>query len=126
MSVDDYFDEFRPYLNNLIDSYRTQREWKVQSTMAIKFFLLKILKKIRAMYNPSDNIEILIGNKTDKIIEKLFDSLLKRYQEILEKSMKGIEFLHGSVDLLHYKLHRISRNRGGPCKDSPKLLKKRR
>ena len=41
------------------------------------------------MYNPSDNIGILIGNKTDEIIEKLFDSVLNRYREILEKSMKG-------------------------------------
>ena len=33
----------------------------------------------------SDNIEIIITNETDKIIEKLFDSLLQRYQKGLEK-----------------------------------------
>ena len=38
LSIEEYFDEIRPYLNNLIDSYRTQGEWKVQLTMRINFF----------------------------------------------------------------------------------------
>ena len=43
------------------------------------------------MYNLSDNIETTIGYETDEIIEDLFDSFLKKYQEKLEKSMKGSE-----------------------------------
>ena len=38
LSIEEYFDEIRPYLNNLIDSYRTQGQWKVQLTMRINFF----------------------------------------------------------------------------------------
>ena len=37
--------------------------------------------------------------------------------------MKGSEFFYESVDLLHYKLHTISLNRGGSYIDSPKWLK---
>ena len=57
-------------------------------------------------------MEILIGNETIQNIEKLFESLLQRYQEMLEQPMKGSEFVYDSVDVLHYKFHRISLNRG--------------
>ena len=40
------------------------------------------------MHSKSDNIEIMMGSQTDEIIEELFESLLQRYQEVLEESMK--------------------------------------
>ena len=40
----------------------------------------------------SDNIETMMSSETDKIIEELFKSLLKIYQEGLEESMRGSEF----------------------------------
>ena len=42
----------------------------------------------------------MMGNETDKIIKKLFDSLLQKYQEGLEESMRGTEFIRDSNDLL--------------------------
>ena len=45
------------------------------------------------MHTKSHNIEIMMGNKTDKIIEKLFESLLQNYQKDLEESMRGNEFV---------------------------------
>ena len=65
IKIDQYLDEIRPYLNNLIDSHRTQGEQKTQSTMAIKFFYSTNSEKVVAMHNKSDNIEILIGDETD-------------------------------------------------------------
>ena len=65
IKIDQYLDEIRPYLNNLIDSHRTQGEGKTQSTMAIKFFYSTNSEKVVAMHNKSDNIEILIGDETD-------------------------------------------------------------
>ena len=64
------------------------------------------------MYTNSDNIDIRIGNETDEIIGKLFKSLLERYQKGLEENMKGSEFVYDSINLLHYKLDKISLNRG--------------
>ena len=84
----------------------------------------KGFKETRTMY--SDNIEIFIGNEADQIIEVLFKSLLERYQKGLEGSMRGSEFVNDSIDLLYYKLHRISLNRGGPYIDSPEWLKNKR
>ena len=60
--------------------------------MAINFFSSKDSKETTNMYTKSDNIELLMGNKTDEIIEELFDSLSQKYQERLEELMKGPEF----------------------------------
>ena len=40
--------------------------------------------------------------------------------------MKGSEFVFDSVDLLYYKLHKISVNRSGTYVDSPKLLENKK
>ena len=41
------------------------------------------------MHSNSDNIEIMISNKTNKVIDEIFESLLKRYQVGLETLIKG-------------------------------------
>ena len=64
-----------------------------------------------------------MGNETDDIIDELFKSFLQKYQEKLEKSMKGSQFVFDSVDLLYYHLHKISLKRGGSYIDSPTWLK---
>ena len=43
----------------------------------------------------------MMGNETDEIIEKLFGSLLHRYQKGLEELMRGSEFIFDSVDILY-------------------------
>ena len=78
------------------------------------------------MHCKSDNTEILIGNKTNEIIEDLFNSILQRYQKGLEESMKGSEFVFDSVDSLYYKLHKIGLKRGGSYIDSPEWLKNKK
>ena len=75
------------------------------------------------MHSKSDNVEIMIGSETNEIIEELFKSLLQRYQEGLEESMKGSEFMFDSVDALYYDLNKISLSRVGSYIDSPKWLK---
>ena len=44
------------------------------------------------MYTRSDNIEIMFGDDSDDIIEQLFESLLKKYEENLQNKMRGSEF----------------------------------
>ena len=63
----------------------------------------------------------MIGNETNEIIRELSESLL---QKGLKESMTGSEFVFDSVDLLCYKLHKISLNRNGSYIDSPEWLKK--
>ena len=94
--------------------------------MTVNFVSSKDFDEIRTMHTKSDNIYIMMGYETDDSIKELFESLLQRYQEGLEDSMKGSQFVFDSVDLLEYKLNKISLNRGGSYVDSPKWLKNRK
>ena len=67
-----------------------------------------------------------MGNETNEIIEKLFESLLKNYQKDLEESMRGSEFVFDSIDLLYYHLQKIGLKRGRSYIDSPKWLKNKK
>ena len=52
---------------------------------------------------------------------------MQKYQEGLEKSMRGSEFIFDSVDLLYYNLQKINLNRKGSSYiDSPKWLKNKK
>ena len=79
------------------------------------------------MTTKSDHIHIVMGSKTDEIIKELFESLLQRYQEGLEESMKGSEFIFDSVNLLHYHLQKTSLKRiRSSYIDSPEWLKNKK
>ena len=103
----------RQYLNNIINDHTTQGEWKIQLTMKINITSSKDSYETRTTHTKSNNIETMIGNETDEIIQNLFESLLQKHQEGLEKLMRGSEFIFDSVDLLNYKLNKISLSRGG-------------
>ena len=49
---------------------------------------------------------------------------MQKYQEGLEESMKGSEFVFDGVDFLLFKLHKINLNRSGSYIDCPEWLKK--
>ena len=112
LSSKEYLDKIRPYLSGIINDYKTQGEWKIKLTMAINFFSSKDSEKIRTIYTLRDNTKDIIDIETDEIIEEFLGPLLQRYQERLEESMKGSEFIFDSVNSLYYKLHKISLNRG--------------
>ena len=57
------------------------------------------------MHSKSDNIEIKINHKAGEVIQKLFKSLLNRYQNDLKTSMRGSDFTFDCVDLLCYICH---------------------
>ena len=61
----------------------------------------------------SDNIEIMIKSKVDEVIEEPFKLLLNRYQNNLEKLMKGSEIALEYVYLLYYKCYKINPNHDG-------------
>ena len=94
--------------------------------MQINFISSLDKDEFSVMHTKSDNIEIMNGTETNDIINELFKSFLRRYQEGLETKMKGSEFIFESVDLLYYSLHKISLNRGGSYIDSPDWLKSKR
>ena len=68
----------RPFLSNIINDHKTQGVWEIQLIMSFNFISSKDSYETRTMPTKSDNIETMIGNETDKIIEKLFESLLQK------------------------------------------------
>ena len=66
-----------------------------------------------------DNIKFTSCNDTNEVINELFESLLSRFQDNLETSMRGSDFIFHSVKLMHYKCQKVNFNRGGSCIDSP-------
>ena len=105
---------------------KTSSEWKIQLTMAINFISSKDSDETRTMHTRSNNVEIMVGSETNEIIKALFESFLQKYQEWLEESMRGSEFVYDSVDVLYYNLNKVSLNRGGSYIDSPKWVKNKR
>ena len=103
LTVNEYLDLIRPYLSDMINNHKTQgtcrihagnkriehktqNEWKIQLTMAISFISSKPNSdETHIMHAKSDNIEIIMGSKTDEVIEELFKSLHQRYQQGLEE-----------------------------------------
>ena len=94
--------------------------------MTINFAFSENSDEICTVHTKSYNIHIMMSDETDEIIKELFESFLQRYKEGLEESMKGSEFVFGSVDLLEHKLSKVRLNRAGSYVDSPKWLKNKK
>ena len=77
----------------------------------------------RNMHKWSNNLEISMDCETEEMIEEFFWSVLQKHQEGLEETVKRSGFVFDNAYLLYYKLHKISLNKGGSYKDSPKCLK---
>ena len=46
----------------------------------------------------------MVGSETNEIIKYFFEFFLQKYQEELEGSMRGSEFVYDSVDVLYFNL----------------------
>ena len=143
LSIKKYLDMIKPYLSDIINDHKTKglerysssnktwveetpSEWKIQLTMAINFISFKDSDQARTMHTKSNNVEIIVGGETNKIIEETFESYLQLYQKNSEESMRGSEFVYDSVDSLYYNLNEKSLSRGGSYIDSPKWLKNKK
>ena len=91
----------RPYLRDLINNHKTPMktdkvinnesqsgEWKIQLVILNRRISSKDFEETRSIYSASNNIEIFMGSDTDEIIDKLFDTILQRFQEAKETSFQ--------------------------------------
>ena len=72
---------------------RNSDTWKIQLTIAKKFISSKDTEEELLMHLNSDNIKFTSYNEVNEVIEKLLKSLHSKYQENLETSMKGKNFI---------------------------------
>ena len=90
--------------------------------MSINFISSKDPDETSNMYTISDNIKLIMSSETNDITEEPCKSLLQKYQEGLEESMKGSQFIFDSVDLLSYKLQKQVLTERDHHIDSPEWL----
>ena len=143
LSIKKSLNMIQPYLSDVINDHKTRglvryhsdnktwveetpSEWKIQLTIAINFISSIDSDETRTMHTKSNNVEIMMGSEADEIIEEIFKSFLQKYQDGLEESMRGSEFVYDSVDVLYYNLNKVSLSRGGSYIDSPKWLKNKK
>ena len=86
--------------------------------MHANFISSKDTGETHTIYVWSNNTNIIWGSDTDDIIRELFESFLHNYQEEL-KIISGSKFNFESVELMDYKLHKVSLKRGGSYRKSP-------
>ena len=93
----------RPYLRDLLNKHKptieltnkeidsdTERgEWKIQLVMQNNCISSKDFEETRTTYSASKLVEIFMGSNTDDAIDKIFDTLLQRFQEAMETSNEG-------------------------------------
>ena len=106
----------------MIDSHKARNEWKIQLSMRIIFVSFTDANETCEMHTKSDNITIMRGVENEDIINELFNTFCKRYQERLETKMRGSSFTFDRIHLLEYHLHKISLNRGSSYIESPEWI----
>ena len=57
------------------------------------------------MHSKGDNIRF---NCVNKVVDKFFESLCLRYQDNLQTSMEGSQFVFDLVELMYYKCHKAN------------------
>ena len=65
----------------MINDYKSKGEWKIQLPMRMIFVSFIDKNETCAMYTKSDNITIMSGIETSDVINKLFNTFCRRYQE---------------------------------------------
>ena len=91
-------------------------------SMRVIFVSFTNANETHEMYSKSDNRTIMRSVETKDIINELFNTFRKRYQEGLETKMRGNSFTFERIDLLKYHLHKISLNRGSSYIQSPEWI----
>ena len=122
LSVLEYLIKIRPYLYDLIEEYSQNSSWKIQIVAKLSFISLTDSNVRQMLYSKSDNVNILHAVDTNGVIEELFDTFLKRYQDGLETKMTGSCWFFKQVDLPEYHFHKVTLKRGSSYIPSPKWI----
>ena len=83
-------------------------EWKIELTMQNSCISTRSFEETRTIYTKSEPVEIFMGSNTEYVIDKVFNTLLQRFQRAQESSIeRGSEFIPDTVKLLYYHFQRI-------------------
>ena len=80
----------------------------------------------RSLYVKTKTVEIMMGSGTDEIVKELFESVIQKYQELIEYSTKNRGLDLEGVELMDYDINKITINRVGSYIESPAWLKSKK
>ena len=130
LSVKQYLYKIMPYLSDLINNRKTNRnnsnKWKIQINMQVSFVSSNDVGEARTIFVWSDNEEIRSGNETDDIIKALLNSFLNNYQKEEIVLRNGSNFVFEIVDLLSYHIHKTNLKREKSYMKSPEWIVNKR
>ena len=111
-----------PKLEKLINKRKnnTNNKQKVQLSIGVNFININDKEITRTFYVRSDNEEIMLGNDTSDIINKILESLLNNYQKQEQILRGGSDYIFESVDILGIHFCNIKLKRGKSYIESPK------
>ena len=99
-------------MTDIIIDFHSSNTWKLQSKIAVNFISSK-----------ATIIKFSIYNDVNEIVNEFFQSLLFKYQDNLETSMRGSYFIFNSIQLMHYQYCKVNFKRSGSYINSPAWLK---
>ena len=74
-------------LNNEEDNSDTERgDWKIQLVMQNNCISTIDFEETRTIYSASKPVQLFMGTDTDGTIDRLFDTLLQRFQQAIKTS----------------------------------------
>ena len=77
LSVEEYLNEIKPYLKNIIIDLQKSGTWKFQSTIAINFTSSKDNDEKQVIHLKSDYIEVMAYDKYVQVIFQKITQLVK-------------------------------------------------
>ena len=98
LSIKKYLTMIRPYLSDIINDHKTQgkwrihsgnkiiehktqSEWKIQLAMAVNFISSKDSDETRTMHTKGNNVEIMMGNETMKLLRNSLNFFCKNIKK---------------------------------------------
>ena len=94
--------------------------------MKIIFTPIEDFNDKKVLYVKTKNVEITMDSGTNEIVKELFESIIKKYQELMEYSTKNSGLILEGVELMNYDINKIAINRDGSYIESPTWLKSKK
>ena len=114
----EYLEKIEPGLIDLINKHKND-SWKIQLTMKIIFTPIADFNFNKALYVKTKIVEVMMGSNTNEIVKELSESIIRKYQELMEYSTKNSGLILEDVELMNYDINRITINRGGSYTEYP-------
>ena len=106
--LDEYLNKIKTYLRDITIDRENTDTCNIQLKIPIDFISLKDTEEEHVMHSTSDNIKFTPSSHANEVVKELFESLLSKYQDDLETSMRGGVLIFDLVQLMYYKCYIVN------------------